>query len=89
MKRIVSLLLLLSYLIMMMACTKTPDVPDTEEGNTDGGYTEEKPHVCEFTEKVAKAKYIKERATCTRAAEYFLSCTCANNVHRERDLGKR
>lgn len=33
-------------------------------------------HVCSFDREVADAKYLKNPATCTTAAEYFKSCAC-------------
>ena len=69
MKRIVSLILLLGYLISLAACSKVPDEPDTE-------MPEESPHVCEYTVESTKAAYIKTRASCTQRAEYYYSCSC-------------
>ena len=74
MKRLISLMLLLSYLVALISCTpKTPDVP-----SEDNEAPEEKPHVCEYNVEAAKAKYIKARATCTTRAEYYYSCSCGN-----------
>lgn len=71
MKKIVSALLLLSYLFVMISCTPIQKVPSTD--STDKW---DEVHVCEFNVAAAKPKYIKTRATCTARAEYYYSCSC-------------
>lgn len=50
--------------------------------NTKTNYTlhyklsEEEIHVHNYTVKAAEAKYLKTEATCTEAAEYYVSCSC-------------
>ena len=68
MKRIASLLLLLSYLFTLASCS----AEDETSGTTDD--TNE--HVCEFNIESPKPKYLKTRSTCTKRGEYYYSCAC-------------
>ena len=67
MKRLIALILLMANLLAFSSCTPTDD--------SDGSDTEE-PHTCEFDIESPKAKYIKNRSTCTQLAEYYYSCSC-------------
>ena len=70
MKRIISLILLVSYLVILPSCSFAKETPDV------GGEDPTGDHVCEFVIESAKPKYIKTRSSCTERAEYYYSCSC-------------
>ena len=87
MKKIVSLLLVLIQIVLLVSCsTQKPEKEQNPQGNTpitdnsqsgeDESTEEQLPHVCEFNVETVGPKTIKTRASCTKQAEYYYSCTC-------------
>ena len=70
MKRIVSLILLLTYLLILTSCGLISNEPDVSGDGAD------QPHVCDFVIQSPSPKYVKTRASCTQRAEYYYSCSC-------------
>ena len=68
MKKLILLLTLLLSFVLLSSC-----VTENRDNGNEGG---QEPHVCEFTVESTKPTYIKERATCTERAVYYLSCSC-------------
>ena len=72
MKKILFLLLILSYLLSFAACATGNEVTENPEEKE-----EEKPkHVCDFSIASTDLRYFKCYATCTEPMQYYYSCTC-------------
>lgn len=70
MKRIISVILIVSCLFAFLSCNNEKQT----QGGTNGDQTSE--HVCEFTVRSPKPKYIKTMATCQGPSMFYYSCIC-------------